>query len=86
MQRRLHQWAAAEPGRRFDELYNLVYDPTFLVVAWDGPGADPTPGPTRPGSTRPRPARSVSRSAMVTRIDHLAQRVGKVRDQHDRIG
>ena len=31
---KLHQWAAADPGRRFDDLANLVYDPAFLVVAW----------------------------------------------------
>jgi RNA-directed DNA polymerase len=35
MQRKLHRWAVAEPGRRFDDLYNLVADPAFLVVAWD---------------------------------------------------
>jgi RNA-directed DNA polymerase len=34
MQMKLHRWAASEPGRRFDDLYNLVYDPAFLVVAW----------------------------------------------------
>jgi len=34
MQMKLHQWAKADPGRRFDDLYNLVYDPAFLVVAW----------------------------------------------------
>ena len=34
MQTRLHQWAKADPGRRFDDLANLVYDPAFLVVAW----------------------------------------------------
>ncbi len=35
MQRKLHQWAVADPDRRFDDLFNLVYDPAFLVVAWD---------------------------------------------------
>ena len=35
MQTKLHQWATADPGRRFDDLANLVYDPAFLVVAWD---------------------------------------------------
>ena len=35
MQTKLHQWATADPGRRFDDLHNLVYDPAFLVVAWD---------------------------------------------------
>lgn len=34
MQTKLHQWAISDPGRRFDDLYNLVYDPAFLVVAW----------------------------------------------------
>ena len=35
IQTKLHRWAADEPHRRFDDLYNLVYDPAFLVVAWD---------------------------------------------------
>jgi RNA-directed DNA polymerase len=35
MQSKLHRWAVSEPGRRFDDLYNLVYDPAFLVVAWN---------------------------------------------------
>ena len=34
MQTKLHQWAMADPDRRFDDLANLVYDPAFLVVAW----------------------------------------------------
>ena len=34
MQTKLHQWAKADPGRRLDDLANLVYDPAFLVVAW----------------------------------------------------
>ncbi len=34
MQTKLHQWPTADPGRRFDDLANLVYDPAFLVVAW----------------------------------------------------
>ena len=35
MQAKLHLWAVRDPGRRFDDLYNLVCDPAFLVVAWD---------------------------------------------------
>ncbi len=35
MQTKLHQWATADPDRCFDDLFNLVYDPAFLVVAWD---------------------------------------------------
>ena len=34
MQAKLHCWAAAEPGRRFDDLFNLVHDPATLKVAW----------------------------------------------------
>jgi RNA-directed DNA polymerase len=35
IQAKLHQWAIGSPGRRFDDLFNLVADPAFLVVAWD---------------------------------------------------
>ena len=35
MQRKLHRWAVEDAGRKFDDLFNLVYDPAFLVVAWD---------------------------------------------------
>ena len=35
MQAKLHRWAAADPGRRFDDLFNLVYDPATLMVAFD---------------------------------------------------
>lgn len=34
MQTKLHQWAVADPDCRFDDLFNLVCDPAFLVVAW----------------------------------------------------
>ena len=34
LQTKLHQWAGVDPGRRFDDLANLVYDPAFLTVAW----------------------------------------------------
>jgi len=34
IQTKLHQWAADDPHRRFDDLFNLVADPAFLVVAW----------------------------------------------------
>ena len=34
MQAKLHQWATDSPDRRFDDLYNLVSDPCFLMVAW----------------------------------------------------
>jgi RNA-directed DNA polymerase len=34
IQTKLHQWATDDPGRRFDDLFNLVCDPAVLVVAW----------------------------------------------------
>lgn len=35
MQANLHLWAAEDPGRRFDDLYNLICHPDFLAVAWE---------------------------------------------------
>jgi RNA-directed DNA polymerase len=35
MQCKLHRWAVEDSGRRFDDVFNLVYDPDFLTVAWD---------------------------------------------------
>ena len=34
IQTKLHQWAVDDPNRRFDDLYNLIYDPAVLVLAW----------------------------------------------------
>ena len=34
IQTKLHQWASDDPDRRFDDVFNLVHDPAFLVVAW----------------------------------------------------
>jgi RNA-directed DNA polymerase len=34
MQAKLHHWAAADPGRRFDDLFNFVHDPATLYVAY----------------------------------------------------
>ena len=35
IQTKLHRWASDDPHRRFDDLYNLVCDPAFVLVAWD---------------------------------------------------
>ena len=35
MQAKLHHWAVADPGRRFDDLFNLVHDPATLIAAFD---------------------------------------------------
>ena len=38
IQTKLHRWARDDPHRRFDDLFNLVADPAFLLVAWSGAG------------------------------------------------
>ena len=47
MQTKLHLWAARDAGRRFGDLFNLVYDPAFLVVAWERVAANK--GASTPG-------------------------------------
>jgi RNA-directed DNA polymerase len=47
MQAKLHRWAAADPGRRFDDLFNVAHDPATLIVAFDqvaGNAGSRTPG------------------------------------------
>jgi RNA-directed DNA polymerase len=34
IQTKLHRWAREDPDRRFCDLFNLVADPAFLLVAW----------------------------------------------------
>jgi RNA-directed DNA polymerase len=34
MQTKLHRWAGEDFSRRFGDLYNLIYDPAFLMHAW----------------------------------------------------
>lgn len=35
MQIKLHRWAKEDSSRQFGDLFNLVYDPAFLVHAWE---------------------------------------------------
>lgn len=35
MQTKLHRWAGDDASRRFGDLFNLVYDPAFLMHAWE---------------------------------------------------
>jgi RNA-directed DNA polymerase len=47
MQAKLHRWAGEDPSRRFGDLFNLGYDPAFLVHAWERVSANKgarTPG------------------------------------------
>ena len=34
IQTKLHRWATDDPGQQFHDLFNLVCDPAFLLVAW----------------------------------------------------
>ena len=35
IQTKLHRWANDDPDRRLDDLFNLVTDPSFLLMAWE---------------------------------------------------
>ncbi len=35
IQTKLHRWANDDPHRRFDDVFNLVTDPGFLLMAWE---------------------------------------------------
>ena len=35
IQAKLHRWANDDPHRRFDDLFGLVTDPGFLLMAWE---------------------------------------------------
>ena len=35
IQTKLHRWARDDSHRRFDDLFNLVADPSFLLMAWE---------------------------------------------------
>ena len=35
IQTKLHRWANDDPHRGFDDLFNLVTDPCFLLMAWE---------------------------------------------------
>jgi RNA-directed DNA polymerase len=54
MQARLHLRAADDPGRRFDDLYNLICHPDFLATAWERVAGNK--GARTPGADRVIPA------------------------------
>ena len=68
IQTKLHRWARDDPHRRFDDLFNLVADPAFLLVAWDrvsgnkGAATAGVDGATARPSRRCRGSRSSSTS------------------------
>ena len=83
MQTKLHRWAAAEPGRRFDDLFNLVYDPAFLVVAWDRVRSNRGVSAAGAGRGRPPAARPAPRTLAV--LSDLRRRVRSGRFTPERV-
>ena len=59
MQAKLHRWAGADRARRFDDLFNFVYDPAMLIMAWDRVAGNPGRAP--PGVDRATVAWIVAR-------------------------
>jgi RNA-directed DNA polymerase len=59
MQIKLHRWASEDQTRRFGDLFNLVYDPAFLVHAWERVSSNA--GARTPGVDRATVAQIVSR-------------------------
>jgi len=59
MQIKLHRWASEDHARRFGDLFNLVYDPAFLVHAWERVSSNA--GARTPGVDRATVAHTVSR-------------------------
>lgn len=58
MQTKLHRWAGEDLSRRFGDLFNLVYDPAFLVHAWEHVSTNK--GATTPGIDKVTTASVVS--------------------------
>ncbi len=86
MQTKLHRWAAGDAGRRFDDLYNLVYDPAFLVVAWSrvrGNKGARTAGVDRVAPRQVGPAADVMLSEL--RVELKARRFAPARVREKRI-
>jgi RNA-directed DNA polymerase len=69
MQVKLHHWAAADNGRRFHDLFNLVCDPAFLTVAWQRVSTNT--GARTPGVDKVTVSFIVNRVGVDTFLDHV---------------
>jgi RNA-directed DNA polymerase len=69
MQIKLHRWAGEEPSRRFGDLFNLVYDPAFLVHAWERVSTNA--GARSPGVDRVTVAWIQSRIGVAEFLTHI---------------
>jgi RNA-directed DNA polymerase len=62
IQTKLHQWASDDHGRMFADLFNVVTDPAFLMVAWDRVQGNQGPRSAGVDRIRPRMIRPVERA------------------------
>jgi RNA-directed DNA polymerase len=62
IQTKLHQWASDDPGRVFADLFNLVTDPAFLMIAWDRVRGNQGARSAGVDGIRPRMIRPVERA------------------------
>jgi RNA-directed DNA polymerase len=69
MQAKLHHWAAAERGRRFPDLFNLVCDPAFLTAAWQRVSTNV--GARSPGVDKVTVSLIVNRVGVPVFLDHV---------------
>lgn len=68
MQVKLHRWAVTDPGRRFDDVFNLVHDPAFLALAWDRVRSNTGGRTAGVDGLRPKQMRAGQVSGMLTMI------------------
>jgi RNA-directed DNA polymerase len=69
MQLKLHRWASEDSARRFDDLYNLVHDPTFLVLTFERVASNA--GARTPGVDRVTVARIRSQVGVEAFLDEV---------------
>src|SRR5712664_375235 len=69
MQTKLHRWAGEDASRRFGDLHNLIYDPAFLVHAWEHVSSNA--GARTPGVDKATVAWIEARIGVVTFLGHI---------------
>jgi len=69
MQTKLHRWAGEDPSRRFGDLHNLVYNPAFLVHAWQRVASNA--GARTPGVDKATVAWIASRIGVEAFLGHI---------------
>lgn len=73
IQTKLHRWATGDSDRRFDDLFNLVADPAFLLVAWERVRSNK--GARTAGADGETVARIRDRQGVEVFLDRLRSRV-----------